>query len=374
MATEMDMINSCASLIHKSTDPSRIMDILERLQSVEMTIVTLKATRIGVIINKLAGDSKMPSNVRNFAFSIVNEWKEIANAAVQHQNNRSPSPIPIPQTTTTTTSQSQRSRKRSVSQMERSDLHHQSSNSHHYESNKRRRMARGRDNSALSAMTAGIRSNKVPKLQSICIKQMAKNPIAIGRIPCELDSSLCLQIYGSLKPSELKKVYKMNPHLRKHLDPLWKQQVMALCPTYEKRDKSMSWFKAYQIYLLDRRDKLESAKMKLQAQREEAKQMKQSSCRLLSKEEARVFKSQVKRSHRERKRYNGYCSRTNNPKGRSMMGECRDFVNRRNRMFKLSAIQNNAKVRAQHERKQSFVRRQKEMRRRREEEKTRMYH
>ena len=38
---------------------------------------------------------------------------------------------------------------------------------------------------------------------------MAKNPIAIGKIPCELDSNLCHQIYGSLKPSELKKVYKV---------------------------------------------------------------------------------------------------------------------------------------------------------------------
>merc|ERR1719229_1424302 len=197
---------------------------------------------------------------------------------------------------------------------------------------------------------------------------MAKNPIAIGKIPCELDSNLCHQIYGSLKPSELKKVYKMNPHLRKHLDPLWKQQVMALNPTYKKLDKSMSWFKAYQIYLLDRKDKLESAKMKLQAQQEEAKQMKQSSCRVLSKDEAKVFKSRVKRSHRERRRNNGYGART---AGKSMMSDCREFVNRRKRMFTIAAIKNNSKVRAAHEKKQSFVRRQKELMRKRAEEKTR---
>lgn len=146
---------------------------------------------------------------------------------------------------------------------------------------------------------------------------------------------------------------------------------MALNPTYKKLDPSMSWFKAYQIYLLDRKDKLESAKMKLQAQQQEMKQMKQSSCRVLSKDEARVFKSRVKKSHRDRRRNNGYGPRSH---GRSMMSECRDFVNSRKRMFAIAAIRNNPKVRAEHDRKQSFVRRQKELIRKREEEKTRMYH
>ena len=197
MSADIEYVNTCASLIHQSSDPCRIMDVLQRLQSVQMTIATLKATRIGVIINKLAGDNKMPSNVRTLAFNIVKQWKEIANSAVQQQNNRPSTPTPPPPTTTTITSQ--RGRKRTVSQMEQSS--HQSTP---YDSHKRKRMA-GRGSPA-------VRKNKVPKLQSICIRQMAKNPIAIGRIPCELDSSLCLSIYGSLKPSELKKVYKVFIH------------------------------------------------------------------------------------------------------------------------------------------------------------------
>lgn len=215
MADVVEYVTTCASLIHQSSGPSQTMEILKRLQKVTITIETLKATRIGVIINKLAGDTKLPSNVRTLAFTIVNQWKEIANAAVQQQNNR-PSPPPPNYTTTTSTTTSttssttHRNRKRSVSQMQNSDMHPRSSNQHHYDGNhKRKRMARGPATSALSAMCASPRKKRVPKLQQICIQQMAKNPIAIGKIPCELDSSLCLQIYGSLKPSDLKKVYKV---------------------------------------------------------------------------------------------------------------------------------------------------------------------
>merc|ERR1719385_111760 len=137
-----------------------------------MTIGTLKATRIGVLINKLTGDSDMPSTVRTLAFTIVNEWKEIANAAVQQQNNRTPTPTPPPPTTTTTTSH--RPRKRTVSQMQNGDNYPRSTNSSHgHNSNKRKRMAQGPNNSALSAMTATNAKKKVPKLQNICIKQMA---------------------------------------------------------------------------------------------------------------------------------------------------------------------------------------------------------
>ncbi len=83
---EIEYIKSCASIIQQSSDHNHIIEILERLQAVEMDIETLKATRIGAIVNKLTKRKELNATLKSVAWELVNDWKEIANAAVQQQN------------------------------------------------------------------------------------------------------------------------------------------------------------------------------------------------------------------------------------------------------------------------------------------------
>ena len=78
-------ITSCASLLSQSNDTEEIMDVLERLESVEITIETLKETRIGVIVNKLAKRNDIATKIQTFAWQLVNNWKEIATASVEQE-------------------------------------------------------------------------------------------------------------------------------------------------------------------------------------------------------------------------------------------------------------------------------------------------
>ena len=231
-------------------------------------------------------------------------------------------------------------------------------------------MTNERSSNNATSMFAFGDKKAVPSLQQICIKVMKQNAMRIGKLPCELDGNLVKQIYGSLKPSELKKIYKLNPHLRIHLDSLWRRQLLNLNPAYVKKDDTISWFKAYQYYLIERKDKLESAKRSLLNRTVQEKSDKQQA-RIFNKQEATAFKQRAKlmnqRSRMRFKSSSGGLSKRNR-----MMKDCMDFVNRRNRMFKTAAITNNIPNRANYSKKQSFIKRQREIRAKRQADKNRL--
>lgn len=386
---EIEYIKSCASLLQHSSDHAQIIEILERLQTVSISIETLKSTRIGIIVNKLTKRNDLPTNIQTFAWRLVNEWKEIATASARKEKYESeiPSLQPIPSqqppSNHTNTASHRRRRKRSLSTMldnnqssstsssTSSTTTNSHNNSNNNNNNKRQRVNtinRNTNNNSQS-MFASIGGDKksVPSLQQICIRVMKQNAMQIGKLPCELDGNLVKQIYGSLKPSELKKIYKLNPHLKKHLDILWRRQLINLNPNYVKKDKKMSWFKAYQIYLIERKDKLESAKRSLAIKTEQAKCDKQKAT-IFNKEEATAFKQRIHRFNKLKKcRVSSSLSKRNR-----MMKDCMDFVNRRNRMFTAAAIKANHNKQTSYNKKQSFVKRQKEIRNKRQADKNRL--
>jgi len=256
---------------------------------------------------------------------------------------------------------SNNNRKRPISTMQTNECTDSSS------SRKRQRINSNNSNNKASMFVFGG-NKKVLSLQQICIDVMKKNAMKIGKLPMEMSGNLVQQIYGSLKPLDLKKVYKANPHLRVHLDLLWRRQLKSLNPKYVKMDDSMSWFKAYQLYLIEKRDKLENAKQKLAQRHEAAKHHKESRTKLLSNEEAVRFKA-YNHNNRRNKRYK---MNQNAMKKSRMMKDCMDFVNRRNKMFAGGLRANNKNIQASYNRKQSFVRRQKEIRDQRKADKNRM--
>ena len=358
-------IKSCASLLQSSTDHAQIIEILERLQSVSITIDLLKSTRIGIIVNKLTKRNDLPSTIHTFAFELVKSWKSIATASagrekLQNQYAVQPTnPLPSASPSSSTISYN---RKRTLSNMQTNDTTDTGS------SRKRQRLNTNNSQNSNSSMFAFGGNKKVLSLQQICIDVMKKNAMKIGKLP-EMHPSLIQQIYGGLKPLDLKKVYKANPHLRRHLDLLWRRQLKALNPKYVKTDDSMTWFKAYQLYLIDKKDKLESAKQKLAQRHEEAKNQKESRTRLLSNDEARRFKAACNNSRRRRYRMD-----RNQAKKSKMMKDCRDFVNRRNRMFQGGLRANNKNAQAAYNKQQSFIRRQKELREKRKADRNRLIH
>ena len=89
---------------------------------------------------------------------------------------------------------------------------------------------RGRDNTkrSLGGMTShgdicGIRKKvvkkkpKVPKLQDICVEQMQKYAMQLGKIDLTLPRPVILKIYGHLSIKELRRVAKLNPVLYLYL-------------------------------------------------------------------------------------------------------------------------------------------------------------
>lgn len=354
-----------------------MLEILERLDSVTMTIETLKATRIGVAVNKLVKRNDLPPTVHMAALELVNRWKQIATATVREQQQYQPhsqyrqAPPPEPEEKQQPSSVSNKKRSRSAmldeDEMPNQDMDdhcntNNSNNSNNY-NNKRQRVNQNNSNSNSSMFTFGGKKS-VPKLTQICIKVMKQNAMKLGKIPCELDGELVKQIYGSLKPSELKQIYKLNAHFRPHLDILWRRQLLNLNPNFVKTDDNMTWFKAYQLYLLERRDKLESAKRKLAMKTEEAKYDKQGA-NILNKEEATLFKQRINRYNKSRR-----CQQSSSGERRNkMMRECMDFARARNRMFTIAAMQNNKQKQASYNQKQSFLKRQREIRDKRKAEK-----
>ena len=396
---ELDYIKSCASLLATMNDHAQIIEILERLQTVSISIQTLKSTRIGIIVNKLTKRDDLPTHIQQFAWKLVNEWKEIATASAkeeqyiqQYKTQNSfikpqnvPEPTPSIDTSSTAPNLSiRRRRKRPLSSMLDSEQtntntpsvltsnSNSNTNSNH---NKRQRTSTTNEESrsvqdSNSSMFAFGDKKPVPSLQQICIKVMKQNAMSIGKVPCELDGDLVKQIYGTLKPSELKKIYKLNPHLRIHLDKLWRRQLLNLNPAYVKKDDTMSWFKAYQYYLIERKDKLECAKRSLLNRTEQEKSDKQQA-RIFNKQEATAFKKRVNLMNR-RNRMRFRSSSTGLSKRNRMMKDCMDFVSRRNRMFKTAAIKNSTQMGQSFNKKQSFIKRQKELRAQRQADKNRL--
>ena len=367
---DLNYIKSCASLLQTINDHAQVMEILERLKTVSISIETLKSTRIGIIVNKLSKRDDLPTNIQQYAWELVNEWKEIATASAreeeyvqQHRQNSTsfiknrPNQSQGPPNHNDTNPY--RRRKRPLSSIDDDTCSTTSSTSTSTSnSNKRQRTMTNNKrskSSSKSSMFAFGDKKAVPSLQQICIKVMKQNAMSIGKLPCELDGNLVKQIYGSLKPSELKKIYKLNPHLRVHLDSLWRRQLLNLNPGYVKKDDTISWFKAYQYYLIERKDKLESAKRSLLNRSEQEKSDKQQA-RIFNKDEARAFKQRAKLMNQRNR----------------MMKDCMDFVNRRNRMFQTAAIKNKMPMGASYSKKQSFVRRQKELRAKKQADKNRL--
>lgn len=393
---DLEYIKSCAKLLQSISDHTEIMEILERLKTVSISIETLKSTRIGIIVNKLTKREDLPTNIQQYAWELVNEWKEIATASAQkehyiqqhrprpNQNNHNNHNQPPPNhtnTNNTNTNPQRRRRKRPLSTMLDTDTpstSNTSSTSSNSNSNKRQRTMtnsnsnRNKRKSQKSSMFAGVGGDKkmVPSLQQICVRVMKQNAMSLGHVPYELNKDLVHQIYGSLKPSELKKIYKVNPHLRIHLDGLWRRQLLRLDPMYQKADDTISWFKEYQNYLIKRKRKLESAKSKL-LDKTEHESYNKTQARIFTKNEATAFKQRAKlMNQRNRMRFKSSSSGLS--KRNRMMKDCMDFVNRRNRMFQTAAIKNKMPMGASYSKKQSFVRRQKEIRAKRQADKNRL--
>ena len=84
----VDRVNSCATVL-QSEDQTRILETLNRLRTEQMDIDTLRATRIGAIVNKLTKRDDLNATVRELAGELVDEWKTIVNASVRAQGQQS---------------------------------------------------------------------------------------------------------------------------------------------------------------------------------------------------------------------------------------------------------------------------------------------